>query len=91
MSAPAPNYPNGAPTLPRRQRENTPQTPNSSNLFDDAARQIVTAHIEEAVTNLASTIMNKAIEEVKNNAPKGFMRRLTCLKERKSSSKDSSA
>ena len=53
---------------------------------------MLTSNVEGALNDLASNIVGTAIEEVKNNiAPKRFMRRLTCLKERKNSSENSSA
>jgi len=62
------------------------------NSLEKAATDILTSHVEGAVNDLASNIVGTAIEEVKNRiAPKRFMRRLTCLKERKSSSENSSA
>jgi hypothetical protein len=61
------------------------------NSLEKAAMDMLTSHVEGAVNDLASNIVGAAIEEVKNNiAPKRFMRRLTCLKERKSSSENSS-
>jgi hypothetical protein len=61
------------------------------NSLEKAATDMLTSHVEGAVSDLASNIVGAAIEEVKNNiAPKRFMRRLTCLKERKSSSENSS-
>ena len=81
--------------MPQGHQEDTNPTPKSSkpkNPLEKAAIDILASHVESAVNNLASNIVDTAIEEVKNNiAPKGFMRRLTCLKERKNSSENSSA
>jgi hypothetical protein len=64
----------------------------NQNPLEKIAQDILTSHVEGAVNDLASNIVGTAIEEVKNNiAPKRFMRRLCCLKERKSSSENSSA
>ena len=70
----------------------TRKSSKPKNSLEKVATDILTSHVESVVNDLASNIVGTAIEEVKNKiAPKGFMRRLTCLKERKSSSENSSA
>ena len=80
--------------MSQKPQENTNQIPKSSkpeNSLEKAATDMLTSHVESAISNLTSEIVGTAIEEVKNNVtPKRFMRRLTCLKERKNSSENSS-
>jgi hypothetical protein len=60
-------------------------------VLEKTAKDIVFSNVQEAISDLASKAVTTAIEGVKSNIGQNHFRmRLTGLKERKSSSEDSS-